>query len=70
MFRLLFKILSSRLFKLLFRMIGSVASALLVISGYLFYLNLNSKYRSSESDMIDESEFEDGDYESDEIDEE
>ena len=70
MFRLLFKILSSRLFKLLFRMIGSVASALLVISGYLFYLNLNSKYRCSESDMIDESEFEDGDYESDEIDEE
>lgn len=44
MIRLIIKIINSRLFKFLIKIIGSLASAILVISGYLAFLNYSNRY--------------------------
>jgi hypothetical protein len=44
MIRLIINFFNSRLFKIFIRVIGSLASAILVISGYLAFLNFSSRY--------------------------
>ena len=60
MIRLLYRIFTSRLFKLLFKFIGSLASAVLVISGYIAFLNysgrLNKEISETPTDSPDDDE--------------
>ncbi|MCP4757744.1 MAG: hypothetical protein GY866_43350 [Proteobacteria bacterium] len=55
-----------RLLKLLFRLLASLASAILVVSGYLFFLSISAKSRempddeSSDEKNDDPSETENG----------
>ena len=44
MIRLIINFFNSRLFKIFIRVIGGLASAILVISGYLAFLNFSSRY--------------------------
>ena len=50
MFRLLVKLFPYRLFLLLFKLVGTIASAMIVISSGLFFLNLHLKNKNSEMD--------------------
>lgn len=53
MFRLLVKLFPYRLFLFLFKLIGTIASAIIVVSSGLFFLNLHLKNRASEMDDED-----------------
>lgn len=50
MFKLLIKLFPYRLFLLLFKLIGTIASAMIVISSGLFFLNLHLKNKVDEED--------------------
>lgn len=54
-----------RIFRLLLRLLASLASAVVLVSGYLFFLNLSSRGRENEAfgefvDEEDSGEEEDG----------
>ncbi len=59
MFKLVYKFLSSPFLKILFKIIASLASAIAVISGYLFFVNMSSKHRQEDTENEDEFEQED-----------
>jgi len=54
MFQIIKGIFTSRILRLLFRLITSLASAVLVVSGYLFFLSVNERNR--DDDNIESSE--------------
>jgi len=60
MIRPIINIFNSRLFKIFIRIIGSLASAIIVISGYLAFLNYNSRYNKdlSTDEKAEQSELE------------
>ena len=62
MFKLIYKFLTSPFFKILFKIIASLASAIAVISGYLFFVNMSSKHRQEDTES---KEFEEEDEEED-----
>ncbi len=48
MFSLIHKIVTSSLFKFILRFLASLASAIAVISGYLFFVSINIKDKEDE----------------------
>lgn len=65
MFRLIYRLLTSPFVKFLFKFIASLTSAIAVISGYLFFVNMNTKSRDEElnesKNELDEEEEDDDD---------
>lgn len=61
MIRLIINIINSRLFKIFIKIIGSLASAVIVISGYLAFLNYSNRYSKeiNPDEKIDQAELED-----------
>ncbi len=53
MFQIIFKILNSKLLKLLVKIIGGLASAMIVISGYLAIVDQGSKKKEFENEIDD-----------------
>lgn len=54
MLRLLIRIYNSKILRFFFKIIGSLASAMIVISGYLLFLDYSSKRKSDEHGDEDE----------------
>ncbi len=62
MFKFIYRFFTSPFVKFVFKFIASLASALAVISGYLFFVNMNTKGRDEEiNEMGDELDDEDED---------
>ncbi|MCP4296625.1 MAG: hypothetical protein GY786_13555 [Proteobacteria bacterium] len=53
MFQVIFKILNSKLLKFFVKVIGSLASAMIVISGYLAIVDQSSKKKEFENEIDD-----------------
>lgn len=57
MMKLLHGFFTSSAFRLLIRIIASLASAIVVVSGYLFFVNLSSRTREDElTEVVGDSE--------------
>lgn len=56
MIKLLIRFVKSRFVKLLIRTAGSLASAVIVISGYLAFLNFSEKYQKDTDAESEDSE--------------
>lgn len=60
MFQLIKGIFTSRILRFLFRLVASLASAVLVVSGYLFFLSVNERHKEDDiPDSTDDQEDED-----------
>lgn len=51
MFRIIARIFNSKLLRILLKIIGSLASAMIVISGYLAIVDLSSKKKDAEAEI-------------------
>ncbi len=61
MLKLTFKLIPFRTIKLVLKLLASLASAIVVVSGYLFFISNTEKNRESDFTIVEEEEPEDQD---------